>query len=481
MMLRPIVIVAAMLAPALAGCIGGDDAAEAPGEDLSRLALAAQDCDRPLLDERVRAREFDIATDPNDPSHLVATMMVPWPTQYAAAPYDAMGWSGLAQSEDGGLTWTYAPLSGYPGDPNIATSPWAGAVFAGDPFVQFLPDGGFLLAVMIIYPPVTVTLQIGKFPWGSFEPEYTATLSNGALGPGLHDVPTTQPLMHNDYEKFTVDPVTGDLYMGWSYRWQQSASALAVFAKSADEGRTWTEPLPIAPVEPHYLVADEHQMDPWPLVAPDGHLVMPWTNWGDGALSDRGSALYVSESTDGGATWSERRVVREQPGLGLGAAAVDRSGGPDDGSMYILAADAREGESALFLSISRDGGATWTEEVRVNEADTASPRMPDLVVDPEGRVSILYMAEVGDPQQVHAFVAHSIDGGRTFATHRVTREPTSPTSMNNQPSFLTHLGDYIGITYNERGVVALWQDGRESTAETPYSEGWMCELPTRAT
>ena len=103
-------IVLLAILPALAGCIGPDERPGAAGEALEELALAAQGCDRPLLDERVRAREFDIATDPNDPSHLVATMMVPWPTQYALAPYDGMGWSGLAQSEDGGRTWVKAAL-----------------------------------------------------------------------------------------------------------------------------------------------------------------------------------------------------------------------------------------------------------------------------------------------------------------------------------------------------------------------------------
>lgn len=105
--------------------------------------------------------------------------------------------------------------------------------------------------------------------------------------------------------------------------------------------------------------------------------------------------------------------------------------------------------------------------------------MPELVVEPDGAVSIVYMADVDGPEDVHAFVARSIDGGKSFEVRKVSTAPTSPTAINNQPSFLTHLGDYLGISYNRDGLVAAWQDGRESTSETPYSEVWLVDLPTR--
>ena len=89
------------------------------------------------------------------------------------------------------------------------------------------------------------------------------------------------------------------------------------------------------------------------------------------------------------------------------------------------------------------------------------------------------VGEVERADNWYAFVARSVDGGRTFTEYKVSTAGTSARSMNNQPTFLTHMGDYIGISYNDKGVVAVWQDGRRSTADVPYSEAWMVELPTQ--
>jgi len=101
-------------------------------------------------------------------------------------------------------------------------------------------------------------------------------------------------------------------------------------------------------------------------------------------------------------------------------------------------------------------------------------------VEPDGAVAIVYMAQVSGANDWQAFVARSIDGGRTVTAYQVSSASTDPACFNNQPSFLTHLGDYLGISYNRDGVVAVWQDGRNCSSEMPYSEAWMAHLPTRA-
>jgi hypothetical protein len=467
----PIAVAATLLVVMLAGCLEGSPVA---ADELSTILENVWSTveDRPLLGERVRAREIDVATDPNNPLHMAAVMMVPYPIQYALAPYDSMQWTGIALSNDGGRTWDYEPIPGYPGD--TEEGPFPGAWALGDGVVNFQPDGSLLLGVLPIRAPVVISIGVAEFPWGSREPSFVAEFATGALGvDGLHDVPTSQVGPHVDKEQFHVDPFTGHVYAAYSERWQQTAEARIMFAKSTDGGRSWTDPIPIDPPSPHYVGSGRHQMGPWPLTTADGRLLVLWSEL-------RSGSFLVSEAQGDG--FAPPRLIARNPGTWIPSAGIDLTGGPRHGTIYAALADDRNGDGDVFLHVSRDGGATWEESVRVNQdpiGNGMDHRMPELVVEPDGSVSIVYMAAVEGPSTWHAFVARSSDGGRTFVEHRVSSAPTNPASMNNQPSFLTHLGDYLGISYNEHGIVAVWQDGRKSTSETPFSEAWMVDVPTR--
>lgn len=473
-MLRPRPLVAFVLAPLLAGCLETPPATTVDELVSPPFPFSEVPLDRAMLEERVRAREIDVASDPNNPAHMAAVMMVPYPTQYAAAPYDSMQWTGIALSEDGGKTWAYEPIRGYPGDSE--PGPFPGAWALGDGVLAFQPDGSLLLGVLPIRAPVIISIGVAEFPWGSREPTFVAEFATGALGiDGLHDVPTSQVGPHVDKEQIYIDHATGNVYAAWSERWQQSAEARLVFGRSTDGGRTWSDPVAIDPPSPHYIGSGRHQMGGWPLVTADGRLLVLWVDLGT-------DVLYVSESKDQGQSFEAPRAISQQPGLWLLSAGVDQSGGPDHGTIYMVSSDERNGDADVFLYASRDGGVTWDDAVRVNAdpvGNGARQRMPELVVEPDGAVSIVFMADVADPQDVHAFVARSVDGGRRFDVVQVSTAGTSPTAINNQPSFLTHLGDYIGIASSPDGVVAAWQDGRGATAETPFSEAWTVELPTR--
>lgn len=455
----------------LAGCSSGPQPGPEPGDE----APPATPVDRPLLEERVRAREIDVATDPNNPLHMAAVMMVPYPVQDAVAPYDSMQWTGLALSDDGGRSWDYEPIRGYPGDSEPGPFPNAWAL--GDAVLNFQPDGSLLVGLLPIRAPVVISIGVVEYPWGSRQHSFAAEFASGALGvDGLHDVPTTQVGPHVDKEQFAIDPFTADVYAVYAERWQQSAEARTMFARSTDGGRTWSEPLAIHPPQPHYIGSGQHQMGGWPVVTADGRLLIIWSELQSGSL-------YVTEVGDDFATFAAPRLIAQNPGTWIPSVGVDLTGGPRHGTLYVVVADDRNGDTDAFLHVSRDNGTTWDAAVRVNQDAVGNGmdlRMPELVVEPDGAVSIVSMQAVGDASSVHAFVARSTDGGRTFVEQRVSSAPTDPAAINNQPAFLTHLGDYLGISYNEHGVVAVWQDGRKSTPEVPFSEAWMVDLPTRA-
>jgi (2Fe-2S) ferredoxin len=474
----------ALLAGPLAGCLAQSGAQQTPADGITLPPPLPLDPalvvgkDRALLTERVRAREIDVATDPKNPDHMAAVMMVPWPTQYDLKPYDSMEWTGLALSSDGGTTWDYQALPGYPGDSN--PNPWGPGTWAlGDAVVAFLPDGSLAMSILPIRAPVQISLVFAVFQWGSHTPAFVNEIAKGALGvDGQYNVPTSQEGPHVDKDQVFIDAATGHIYIGYSERWQVSEEARAMFTKSTDGGHTFSAPKAIDPPFPHYIGSRKHQMGTWPFITKDHRLLVTYA---DGTVG----TLHVVESKDDGATFSAPRDISTHPGEFLTSVAIDQTGGPNDGTIYVVEADGRNGgDSDVFLLVSRDDGQTWEDNLRVNQdavGNGREQRMPEVVVEPDGAVAIVYMGQVDGPNDWQAFVARSIDGGRTVKEYRVSSASTDPACFNNQPSFLTHLGDYLGISYNRAGVVAIWEDGRKCTSEVPYSEAWEALLPTRET
>ena len=126
-----------------------------------------------------------------------------------------------------------------------------------------------------------------------------------------------------------------------------------VHRSSSDDGRTWSDPVPVAPAgpPPHGL---RRGMDAQ--VAARGDLVFaawmtPGTDrWGGGPI---GTAV----STDGGAHWRPGPNPSDDgstAGHGFLDAAFD-----GNGALHLVWLDSRDGSQGLRGAVSRDGGQTW--------------------------------------------------------------------------------------------------------------------------
>jgi hypothetical protein len=82
-----------------------------------------------------------------------------------------------------------------------------------------------------------------------------------------------------------------------------------IFVTSSDNGTTWTTPVRVNGDPPH--------LDDWlpeVAVAPNGDVFCQWYDWRDApaAACNGGSMIYLSRSTDGGATWPDGSPVTDQ-------------------------------------------------------------------------------------------------------------------------------------------------------------------------
>lgn len=188
-------------------------------------------------------------------------------------------------------------------------------------------------------------------------------------------------------------------------------------------------------------------------------------------LDSARNQLRYLRSTDGGDTWEDRRdlvpnmgrfcfecMPRQHPIVG---AASDPSGKV----VAITWASQMPGgqpDDDVWLLYSDDGGATWTDPIRVNDNPTNSRQFqPWVAVDAHGRVHMAW-TDLRDDGLNKTFYARSADPRQGF-------EPSI--AVTDQPGTATigFLGDYKGIAISGSDVLIVWQDTRRDSGDIYFS------------
>jgi hypothetical protein len=519
--MRTAILLTALAATVLAaGCLSSPasqdgtaaDAAHAAALGLRFIARTPKgNCDAPLLPvgiRPVRSSEVTVATNPANPDELAAVFKVSLPPMRAQAPNDVELWDALARSTDGGATWTFATLHGYPGDATVhqPSLPFYGAAFLSDPVVAFAGDGTLVFAGLIAKAE-SIDLFAARFSPGMLEPDSVTLVQRGDLrsfhglegSPAIVDqVPTPIALVFNDGPHINADPASNAIYLGWGVETvldptaadAEGSRSVPAIATSLDAGKTWSQAVLLTPDGRVGDVNGENWGAPRPVVSPDGivhafsrdihsEYMVTWTS-ADQGNTWTGPVKVIDQLPNNGGEGSYWRNTNPDPG-------ADRSNGPDRGSLYVTWSDTRNGDRDVFLTASRDGGATWSAPLRLNSdpvGDGHDQFYPYMVVEPRsGAIDVAFMDRRNDTEHQTwsvAYLARSVDGGRTFVDMPVATQPTNTARMINEaPDVpLSSYGDYNGITYNADGIVPVWQDGRTGTDTTHYSDVYLCRIAT---
>jgi hypothetical protein len=172
-----------------------------------------------------------------------------------------------------------------------------------------------------------------------------------------------------------------------------------VLQVSDDNGVTWGPPHALAP-------AETRQDDPQIVVdAADGRTVYA------AYMEGNKSSLFVSRSDDFGVTF--RPVLVEDIERGLDKIALAARGG----HVYL----SYHSQQKIFVSVSHDGGATWTVTQPVNNTNSEfGVSLPSgATVAPDGSAYFAFNG-VNQPGQakgtINLYVARTYDGGATWGT-----------------------------------------------------------------
>ncbi len=355
------------------------------------------------------------------------------------------------RSNDGGVTWTQTfltdPTNGVWGDPIVFTDT------IGDFYYSHLsnPASGGSWVDRIVF---TKSTDGGATWW----PNGTYTGLNGTKV--------------QDKEGIVVNPITNEIYVTWTQfdAYGSSApsdSSIILFSKSNDGGLTWSTPIRISKDAGDCVDSDNTMEGAVPCVGPAGEIYVVWAG---------PNGLVFNKSIDDGVTWMvQETAVTSMPGgwdyniaglqrcNGLPQTICDRSGGVNNGTIYVNWTDQRNGttDTDVWFLKSTDGGTTWSTPVRVN--DDVAGRQQFLTWMDVDKVTgniycVFYDRRNFSPtsQQTDVYMARSIDGGNTFSNYKI-----------NQTSFIpsptVFFGDYTGISVYNNIVRPIWMAYSSST------------------
>src|SRR5207248_1188847 len=256
---------------------------------------------------------------------------------------------------------------------------------------------------------------------------------------------------------FTIDATNGTGH-GFQYQaWSTGGNNWGgrQFSRSTDSGVTWMSPIFI-PNSPVFGTLD---------VASNGNVFI-------GGASNFTSPFWCIRSSDAqnpGATptFDQSTQVDLGGSLVFGGAinpgglagqsflAIDRSGGPTNNNIYMLASVepfSGRGTDVMFAR-STDGGQSFSAPQRIND-DPVNPSkwhwFGTLAVAPNGRIDVVWYdtRNAANNTDSQLFYSYSTDGGVTWSPNVAVSAPFSPLegwpNQNKIGDYITIVSDYTG-------------------------------------
>jgi hypothetical protein len=264
-----------------------------------------------------------------------------------------------------------------------------------------------------------------------------------------------------------ADPQNSNHLIGvWQQdRWSNGAATGILTGASFDHGQTWT--ISIASMSQCSGGTFQRASDPWVTISPNGTAYQSalGANALSGAAGDtilESSGVLVSQSMDGGRTWSSPITVAGSSGSDKESITAD----PTD-SNYVYAVwdqpDASNRQPAWFAR-STDGGTTWGQaQIMFDPGLGAFTSGNQIAVLPSG--ALLDFLGLGYPNQVPVFaVLRSTDHGATWSAPTVVAIDQDIGIVNPKTQQGIRVGGFHTVAVDmASGVVYIaWDDARFS-------------------
>jgi PKD repeat protein len=289
-----------------------------------------------------------------------------------------------------------------------------------------------------------------------------------------------------------VSPYEGNIYVAYT---DFGASGYPIeIVRSTNDGISYQTPIPISAA----VAAGSHNQGVNIQTGPSGQVYVIWAIY-DSWPSDE-TSIGFAKSTDGGATFPPAtRIISNIRGIrttgtsknqrvnSFPSMAVDISGGPNNGNIYIVWANVgvpgvnTGSDIDVYMIKSINQGSTWSTPVKVNQDPSGQGKQhyfPWITCDRlSGELSVVFYDDRNvTSTQCEVFVASSANAGATWEDFKVSDVSFTPAPIPGLAS--SYMGDYLGISSVGSRVYPTWTDNRSGTTLTYTSPFDLSPIPT---
>ena len=418
--------------------------------------------------------ETPLAFNPKDPQNLIT----------GNNDWNYNDGCGVNASFNGGKTWTKTLPDGFiPGVTRFTNDPTVAGTgegdFGGDPAVAFGPDGTAYFACFSYNGTSTMLLlsrsKDGGRTWlagGTAEPLALVSAFNGQ---GISKGSNGQ---FPDHEAMSVGP-DGTIYVTWAQFHGFGSNSPVWIATSTNHGVSFTRPVKVSSGS---IRSDQDQR-----IVTNETGSVAYVTFDNAIQGGRGTAMYVSQSTDKGETWSTpyQFAVFSNPVCLFPPYCFNISGGrfrgpgsypapaynPANHRLYVAYADIVNGKGQIFLTSADVNDLTnWSVPEIVAQNLTGDRFAAELSISQYGRIDIaFYDRSYTENQQVDVTYATWDDLNKVWRSVRVSKSSFDPSQFGVPPgpNVRPFIGDYNGIVSLAGSAGMTWTGPGKTYGQYP--------------
>jgi len=249
----------------------------------------------------------------------------------------------------------------------------------------------------------------------------------------------------------------GYVYVVW--RDDRNGISHKYFNYSADNGVTWQASdirLDRNNTQSRSFIANH---DPQLSSDGNGHVYVVWDDFRNGGINN----IYFNYSADNGMTW-QANDVRLDTGDSPNGTNLPQISGDSNGHVYVVWNAFRDGDWDIYFNYSADNGVTWqTNDLRLDTGDApgaSSSGVPQLSSDDNGHVYAVWDDSRNGRSDI--YFNYSADSGVTWQTSDM-RLDTGDSPGASSSSFPQLSSDGNGYVY------VVWHDNRNGKTDIYFN------------